>query len=293
MVGSWAAVVRPPPEFLADLAQELQQVVAGVGSISGKAADRMVGRAGRLAYLVPASRPFVLSLYAALSAGRAAGNTEDCNRPLPASRFAPAARWLLALIRPRPGLEEEFPLEHFVLHAAPRMALTTAAVVYFDASLWGGGAVLYRDRVAQEWLEVHWEDVDLSPLGLVVGRPSDQTAFEYLTLFLALSSWASSARSHGLAVLGDNVAALQCAISLKGRGPLNTLSREISWRRLRHSWWYAVGHARAEDNDVADALSRTAAPEGAERRSRPAGGRDLKRVRPGLARAAWETLLVD
>ena len=137
---------------------------------------------------------------------------------------------------------------------------------------------------------MHWEDIDLSPLGLVVGRPSDQTAFEYLTLFLALSSWASSSRSHGLAVLGDNVAALQCAISLRGRGPLNTLSREISWRRLRHAWWYAVGHVRAEDNDVADALSRTTAPEGSERRSRPAGVRDLKRVRPGLDSTSWETL---
>ena len=292
--GSWAAVVRPPAEFLADLADDLQQFVTGSGAVSAKTADRMVGRAGRLAYLVPACRPFVLSLYAALTAGRATGPTDDHSRPMvPASRFAPAARWLLALVRPRPEDEGDFPLEHVVLTVSPKITLDSAVVVYFDASLWGGGAVMYRDQVAQEFFEIRWADFDLSVLGLVTGRPSDQTAFEYLTLFFALTSWAASSRSHGVAILGDNIAALQCAISLKGRGALNTLSREIAWRRLRHSWWYAVGHVRAEDNELADALSRTAAPDGSEQRLRPAGVSELVQVRPALTATTLETILCN
>ena len=112
---SWAAAVRPPPEFLEELATELEELAAGVGAISVKAADRVVGRAGRLAYVVPASRAFVLSLYGALTAGKAA-QSEDQPGHLPISRFASAARWLLALVRPRPEIAEDFPLEHFVLH---------------------------------------------------------------------------------------------------------------------------------------------------------------------------------
>ena len=198
---------------------------------------------------------------------------------------------MLALVRPRPGEEEAFPLEHFVVHRAPKISLSTATVVYFDASLWGGGAVLYEESVAQQWMEVPWTEIDLTALGLTAGNPADQTAFEYLMLFLVLDAWADRARRHGLAILGDNVAALQCAVSLRGRGPLNAISREISWRRLRRNWWYSVGHIPSEDNVFADALSRTAAPDGAERKDRPPGVEELHRVRPALTRASWETLL--
>ena len=56
--GSFAASVRPPAEFLDELAEELQRFAAGSGTATLKDAERMVGRAGRLAYLVPACRPF-------------------------------------------------------------------------------------------------------------------------------------------------------------------------------------------------------------------------------------------
>ena len=110
-------------------------------------------------------------------------------------------------------------------------------------------------------------------------------------LFLVLCAWASRARCHGMAVLGDNVAALQCVVSLKGRGALNSLSWEIAWRRIRRSWRYAVGHVRAEENDIVDALSRTPAPEGSERRARPEGVCTHTRVRPALTQTTWETIL--
>ena len=175
---------------------------------------------------------------------------------------------------------------------SPQISLKTAAVAYFGASLWGGGAVLYEGQQATAWFEVHWRDHDLRPLKLEPGDPRCQTSFEYLTLFLVLLSWGAAARTHGLAILGDNIAALQCAISLRGRGALNDLSREIAWRRVRFAWHYAVGHVPSEDNLLADALSRTAAPAGSEQRDRPDGLESLPRVVPDLTPDLWETLLV-
>ena len=97
--------------------------------------------------------------------------------------------------------------------------------------------------------------------------------------------------SWGLALLGDNIAALQLALSLKGKGALNTISREIAWRRCRHGWHYSVGHLAAEDNSLADALSRTSAPEGSDRKVNHEAFAQLRREDPQLPRAAWLTLL--
>ena len=98
-------------------------------------------------------------------------------------------------------------------------------------------------------------------------------------------------RGCGLALLGDNIAALQLALSFKGRGALNTISRGKSWHRCRLGWNYAVGHLAAEQNDLADALSRTAAPEGSDKKVKPDGFHELRRECPEVPRSAWETLL--
>ena len=50
-----------------------------------------------------------------------------------------------------------------MLHEPPRIAMNSAAVAYFDASPWGGGAVLYEDRHTTAWFEVYWADYDLTP----------------------------------------------------------------------------------------------------------------------------------
>ena len=168
---------------------------------------------------MPACRAFVLSLFGALTAGKAAhdqagespwagaaSGREPVATPhrgrLPVARFVSAARWLLAVIRPRPELSEDFPLEHFVLPNPPKISLRSAAVVYFDASLWGGGAVLYEDQRATAWFEIHWSSHDLRALRLEAGAPRCQTSFEYLTLLLVLMTWGASARTTGLAILG-------------------------------------------------------------------------------------------
>ena len=94
-----------------------------------------------------------------------------------------------------------------------------------------------------------------------------------------------------MAILGDNISALQCAVTLKGKRALTAVSRELGWRRIRQGWWYAVGHIPAEDNHLADALSRTSAPEGSERKSKPDFLSQLPRVTPATLPNRWETLI--
>ena len=155
----------------------------------------------------------------------------------------------------------------------------------------GGGAVLYRENLPEAYFEVEWAQVDLSPIGLAAGNEADQSAFEFLTLLLVLTTWGDSARESGMALFGDNIAALQCAVTLKGKRALTAVSRELGWRRIRHGGWYAVGHIPAEGNVLADALSRTSAPEGSERKTKPDWLQQLPRVTPAKLPIEWETLL--
>ena len=104
-----------------------------------------------------------------------------------------------------------------------------------------------------------WTVKDASHLGIKIGEPAGQTFWEYATLLIGLAIWGSQFTVESLAVLGDNTGSLQDALHLKGRGALLALSRELSWRRARYGWRFAVGHVPSEYNDVADALSRLGA----------------------------------
>jgi len=68
--------------------------------------------------------------------------------------------------------------------------------------------------------------------------------------------WGDQFCHEALQVVGDNVGALNNALSLKGSGPMLAISRELAWRRARRQWRYVVGHIATESNDVPDKLSR-------------------------------------
>ena len=87
-----------------------------------------------------------------------------------------------------------------------------------------------------------------------VGLPEFQTFWEYLALLLCLCTFAR--RGEPIAVIGDNTASLQLALSLSGGDGLLAISRELSWRKARFGWIFAVGHLPTESNGIADALSR-------------------------------------
>ena len=87
-------------------------------------------------------------------------------------------------------------------------------------------------------------------------------------LYISLFTWASDFRT-GMLLLGDNLSSLAGVINLRGKSALNQITKEIAWRRVRCRWRFAAGHLPTERNKLSDALSRLAAPEGADRRTFP------------------------
>ena len=95
--------------------------------------------------------------------------------------------------------------------------------------------------------------------GAPLGESKWQSLWEFFTLLLALITWRQHAAQSVLFVWGDNIAALQDAISLKGRGHMLTIARELSWRQARWPLHFDVAHLPKDLNVAADALSRLAA----------------------------------
>ena len=129
---------------------------------------------------------------------------------------------------------------------------------------------MFVGGVPLEFAEIKWLPCDAKRLKTTIGAPDGQTTWEYVVILLALLLWGFEHRGSGLALLGDNLAALNGALHLKGRGQLAAVTKEISWRRVRYAWKYAAGHLPSEHNDHADALSRLHAPAGSECKAFPA-----------------------
>ena len=115
----------------------------------------------------------------------------------------------------------------------------------------------------EEFFAVIWSGEEAPHLPVVPGEARFQSFWEFATLLLVLLVWGDRFVDHSLEVLGDNTAALSNALSLKGRGPMLAVAREISWRRARRAWQFRVGHLPSEHNNVANSLSRVADPKGA------------------------------
>jgi len=160
------------------------------------------------------------------------------------------------------------PLEQLVV-LAPLEISSDAPRVRLDASPWGGGAILYLDDAPQEYFSVRWSSSVASRLRTSIGCPSGQTSWEYLIVLLALLVWASRFSATGVAILGDNLAALNGMLSLRGKNALTAITREVAWRKVRYGWRYAAGHLPSEHNGAADALSRLHAPEGSDKKCLP------------------------
>ena len=161
--------------------------------------------------------------------------------------------------------------------------------MYFDASPWGGGGALRR---GDQWLSYFW--IAWTPevahiLNIAIGASKHQTTWELVSLYIVLLLYATKFRDRGLAIVGDNVASLQSAISLKGRRDLSKITREIAWRRVRYGWRFAVGHIPSENNNIADCLSRLSAP-GSEKRSLPAVLRHVRQVQVPDLQRVWPCL---
>ena len=247
-----------PATFLEELLVLLKPFCADKGHIAEKDAEALACKAGRVACVIPWSVPFVGSLWGALNGARNAskgGARESPPGRVPVKRFSFAAKWLRALILGE--AEAPSPLIRVVTPSdcsgqCARSDLTTI----FDASPWGGGAVLVKGQRITEYIVIAWSPELAAKLNVVIGEPAGQTTWEYFTLLVVLVMWGPGHETKALAVLGDNTASLQCAVTLRSTEGLRSISREIAWRLARYRWKFSVGHVPTELNLVADALSR-------------------------------------
>jgi len=263
-------VITVPKKFADELFVLLGPYAADSGHVPAAELDTLLGKAGRLAYLVPTSRPFVSALWGAYGGAKRAATEGKREAPpgrYPALRFKRAARWIRTLLRPDTAASLVL-LEQIVRAARPTIT-TEGTMIQFDASPWGGGAVLFHQRVPAEFIDLRWSTATAHKLGAPIGDPAGQTTWEYLTLLVSLPTWGAEYSEKGVAML-NNTSALANSLCLKGKGALAQISRELAWRKVRQAWNFAVGHLPSEGNILADSLSRTGAPAGSEQRSFPA-----------------------
>ena len=76
-----------------------------------------------------------------------------------------------------------------------------------------------------------WEEAILTMFNAVKGDSRFQSLWEFVTLLISLISWRDLAKDAWLCILGDNIAALQDALNLRGNGNIRVVAREIAWRQ--------------------------------------------------------------
>ena len=264
-----AARMRLPPEFVSELLQQLREIRAEGGQVSDAAAARLVGRAGRVAFVVPCAAPFAASLRAALEDSRRTAKTrrrQEQRGSHSFQRFATAAAWFEALLCEGPvSTDGPLPLERVIRAEVPEdLVAGQCDAIVFDASPWGGGAILFEGRVPVEWIATEWTDELCTELRAERGQSAFLTFFEAFTVLAAVVRWCQSGRRSSVAIVGDNVGALTVAVSRRGRGNLGKICRELALFQAHRSISIAVGHLASGLNSWADALSRLAAPDAAE-----------------------------
>ena len=212
----------------------------GRGSLTIAEAEVLVGKAGRVAHVVPESRPFAGAFWAALAAGKAAdsqGLREAPPRCIASKRFSSAARWMKALIQSEdaPAAEPVFPLVRWV-HADRGPAPSASGwCIQTDASVWGAGGVLRRHgNEVVEHYSLAWAVEDFpSSLAIRLADPAFQAFFELLAILVALVLWDKNFTKAPCLVAGDATGSLQNAINMSGSRVQLVVARELAWRKAK------------------------------------------------------------
>jgi hypothetical protein len=239
-----------PDAFLVSVKSDLDHFTGPRKLATQAVTERLVGRAGRLAQIVPTTRTYAGALFAALTAAkRAASNTREAGREAPpgmvaVKRFRSAATWFRTLLCN--ASFDKVLLKRDVWARAPAVAKDTPWTVEVDASPWGGGGVLLENGTPREWFSTRWTNDTAAAFRVVIGKSDHQTFWEFYNLLLALMLWASRFRVPGLRILGDNTGALADVLKLSGKGAMMAVAREVSWRQVRGHWVFEVGHLPGE-----------------------------------------------
>jgi hypothetical protein len=221
------ALMTLPDKFLEDLAKLIEPLCHSTGTIALTELDGIIGKAARVAHVVPHARPFVAGLWGALSAVQRLGR--DGVREAPPGRaacrrFCYAAAWVKALIT----ADESSPLKLERLVSARQLQEqpTSGWSIEFDASIYGGGAVLKdENNKVTEYFAVVWDGFEAPHLEIWIHDSAHQTFWEFATLLICLVTWGHYFTDSVVKILGDNTGSLQNALTFKGRGPLTAIAR--------------------------------------------------------------------
>ena len=142
-------------------------------------------------------------------------------------------------------------------------------------------------KVTQFWT-IRWSTEMIKQIEptIQLGVPAFQSLWEFVTLLAALVTWARP--DMPLAMIGDNKGSLQLALSMRGRGAMAAVCREIAWRRIRGRWLFDVGHLPTESNKTADLLSRLSSDASAHV-TVPADLTHACRIAPPAIDTLWHT----
>ena len=251
-----------PTAYLEQTLEALLPLCAHNGSLPIKVVQSAIGKAARVGHVVPDTSPFVSSLWGGYAAGRAqAADGKEGTSPhmLPARRFAVSATWFCTLLREALRQEDfgALAMRRTMGNNRQKLSSPSLPTLSFDASPWGGGGILWRNGVAHSYTHFLWNDHSLAILRAERGSCEGQTAFEFFTLFMCTVAFSEVLSESGARIRGDNLGALNVALDLTSTSPaMNTIAREIAWRRIVHRWQYYLKHLPAKLNDEADALSR-------------------------------------
>ena len=150
------------------------------------------------------------------------------------------------------------PAARDVLSSEPPPPDARARRIEFDASPWGGGGVLFENDVPVRCFACTWKAKDFTGLDVEIGNPASQTFFEVCAAVLAIDLWCVSTAP--TMVVGDNTAALQEVLNLKGSKVHERLAQALAIIRCARTLTLSVAHLPSESNTLADALSRQADP---------------------------------
>ena len=238
---------------LLDVFEQLEQ---NHGMIPLHLVQYAVGVLGWLSSAIPAARPWMAMLWAALTSVREPTKATTRRRKglIFAKQVANALRWLKALLHLRqgePGLCK--------LHCWRPQAVTV--MIQTDASPWGLGAIIVSGQQILAYISDPLHEQDYQLFNSVPGNPSFQTEYELLAIYVALKEFAPWTHERGaqrVVLRNDNTSALRTAFSYKASSPIMTqLAAEIFLEMESQNVIHLIPqHLPGALNFVPDQLSR-------------------------------------